>query len=149
MIKKVLMIVLIVLVAAITILIGSSLNLFIDIPSLIVSIGIPLFTSLFVYKFKEVVKYKKIAFSTGDDFDLKDLKCAEDFFNLLIYSFLASGFLAFFIGGIQILQALKDPGSLGPAIAVALITVFYSSFFIALILPMKFSVRRKVNSVGG
>ncbi|HNR50586.1 MAG TPA: MotA/TolQ/ExbB proton channel family protein, partial [Deltaproteobacteria bacterium] len=62
----------------------------------------------------------------------------------------AMGMLGTLIGLVQMLQSMSDPSSIGPAMAVALITTFYGSILANMIaLPMagKLAMRSKEESL--
>jgi flagellar motor component MotA len=108
---------------------GSPLSIFIDLPSLILVIGTIIFLGVSKYSVKEL-----LAFSD------------EVVLSLINFSLLGGG-IGFIIGMVQMLQNMSDPNAIGPAMAVAMLTVFYSLIIAAGLYAFRQGVKHR--TIGG
>ena len=91
----------------------------------------------FVYGIR-VISSKKIII------EKEKLMESIEVYDLLQKASVGIGVLGFIIGIIALLHALNDPSSIGPGMAVSLLTVFYSALFGTLfITPTKFLLKKK------
>ena len=106
---------------------GNSLGVFIDIPSLgIVLLGTTL--GLFVsHSALDVRQVLKSVFGPAVMHPDQGERGAAMFHRLAELA-VATGFIGMLIGMTQMLQNLRDPFAIGPAIAVSLLTVLYGAF---------------------
>lgn len=85
----------------------------------------------------------KVISSSKTEIHKKKLSESIEVFSLLLKTSIGIGFIGFIIGLIALLHVLDDPTSIGPAIAVSLLTVLYSVLFATLILiPAKFLLNK-------
>lgn len=125
--------------------IGSPIIIFFDIPSLIMTLGVGSVLTIISFSTKEIssaIKHVYGAIGTKDELQKSAYiwECAAR--NLIMAS--AIGMI---IGIIQMLQNLSDPSTIGPSIAVALLTVFYGFFFSALLpVPAMFMLKKRFDS---
>jgi flagellar motor component MotA/flagellar basal body-associated protein FliL len=133
---------------ALAIALGSSFSIFIDIPSFIFVFVLSTLGMFFSFKLRELKKVLVIAFSKElEKFSQSDIELTEKFFNYMITYVMTSGVIGFIVGLVQMLQALDDPGAIGPAMAVALITFCYAAFInLMFLLPLKYGLRNKCMS---
>ena len=108
---------------------GSDIGIFINLPSIIVCFGGMFMLSILTFSIKDVVKASlliRYIFTVTsipvERFDSIDIKILRG----MIVHLYAAGAIGVFIGAVQMLAALDDPGSIGPAVAVALLCPFYS-----------------------
>lgn len=104
---------------------GGNLAMFINLPSLVIVIGGGLFVSLSFHS-PTAVKNALVAGSAGTAANPHDLKNHRNVLGTIRTSVVGSGVLGTLIGSVQMLANLDDPKKLGPAIAVALLTLVYS-----------------------
>ncbi|MFC1551585.1 MotA/TolQ/ExbB proton channel family protein [Candidatus Latescibacterota bacterium] len=104
---------------------GGSLALFINIPSALIVGGVLIGGSLMSFGFAVPLRAMKEALWGRGVQVLDELKIYVNFFNLASQLSIAGGVAGTLIGFIQILAKMNDPSSIGPAMAVALITVMY------------------------
>ena len=101
---------------------GHSLLSFLDLPSFILVVGMTLCGTFASHSPKRVLQAFNMALSDHQS-DADPGK--EAVFQDAARFAAASGVLGSVIGVVKMLQALDDPSALGPAMAVALLTMFY------------------------
>ncbi|MFC1552030.1 MotA/TolQ/ExbB proton channel family protein [Candidatus Latescibacterota bacterium] len=104
---------------------GGSLVLFIDIPAALIVGGILIGGSLISFGLAVPLKAVKEALLGKGVQALDELKIYINFFNLASQLSIAGGVAGTLIGLIQMLAKMDDPSSIGPSMAIALITVLY------------------------
>lgn len=102
---------------------GSPVSIFWDLPSFIISFGGTVSLLLTKFAFKEIKSFP------------------EDVARSAINFSLLSGGLGYLIGVVQILQNFSDPSSIGPGLAVCILSVFYSLAISATIYALKRDVK--------
>jgi len=107
------------------ILMGGNLAMFINLPSLLIVIGGGLFVSLSFHS-PTAVRNALVAGSAGTAANPHDLKKHRNVLGTMRTSVVGCGVLGTLIGLVQMLANLDDPKKLGPAMAVALLTLIYS-----------------------
>lgn len=104
---------------------GSPLWIFFDTPSIIFVLGTMVTLSVSKYSFKEL--------STFSD---------EVVMSLINFSLIGGG-VGFFVGLVQMLQNMSDPSLIGPAMAVAILTVLYSLIISACLYAFKRGIKTR------
>lgn len=122
---------------------SSSIILFVDLPSLLVIVVLSFSIMLASGLLSDFFKGFKLMGRTVNIYSAIELKRIKRANKLAIRSILLSGIIGTVTGTMQLLANISDPNAVGPNLAVALITVFYSLVFISLILPMQ----AKVNTI--
>lgn len=114
---------------------GGSVAIFINAPSLVIVLGVSCFLGIAAYGLRDFsygmsallcVYRKRVPSSLG----AKHANIIRSMRTYVVFS----GVMGFFVGLIQMLANLNDPSSIGPAVAVALLTIFYSILLILFIL---------------
>ena len=114
------MISLVALVAAISF--GSGITLFINAPSAIIVLCLGLGTVMFAHGASSPGLLVRAAFGEVEEAHAGE---AGAIAQTASKSFVQAGWIGFLVGGVQMLANLDDPAAIGPAVAVALLTVFY------------------------
>lgn len=104
---------------------GGPISIFFDMPSLLIVLGSMICLGLAKHSLHEIKSF-------SDEVVLS-----------LINISLISGAIGFFIGLVQMLQYLSDPSLIGPAMAVCVLTVFYSLIISACLYASKKSIQTK------
>jgi len=126
---------------------GGSVYLFLNLPSIILSVFLAFLLCLCTFNPSEIKEYFSIALR-NDTSDIKKIKDGIHFFSLYQSNLITSGVMGFFLGVILLLANLSDPEALGPGGAVALLVVFYSLVFILIITtPFKSGLKRMLEEV--
>jgi len=123
---------------------GGKLLTLIDIPGIIIIGIVPLLFVSILCGFKEMV----MAFSIQsiNDPDKETLKKSSRFFEMYGKVILISGVISVIIGIINMLTSLDDKNSLGPNLALALISIFYSCIiYVLIIIPYSMFIKNKLN----
>ena len=124
---------------------GAKFGLFLNIPSLIVTLGIAIILLLSNFSLREIFRYFAIGFKK-DEISREELKNGILFFKSLQRYLIISGFTGFLVGAIVLLWGFEDPSSLASGLAVALITILYALMLTAcLALPFRTGLQRKLN----
>lgn len=125
---------------------GGDVYTYVDIPSVLISIGLPLCMLRFGWTFKEMGECFKASFSSVKK--PQNLKDAVIFFETMTKYFVFSGVIGVFTGVIAILKNLEDPHKLGPNLAVALITVLYGVFLSLIVsIPLAAIAKKQLNEL--
>ena len=111
-------------VVAAGVLYGSPMMIFFDIPSLLFVFGTIISLSVAKYSPKELISFSD-----------------EVVMSLINFSLIGGG-IGFIVGLVQMLQNMSDPASIGPAMAVALLTVFYSIIIYAGL----YGIKKEINT---
>lgn len=126
---------------------GGNFSSFIDIPSVLITLGGGLLLSLINFPIGDLFGAIGKGFGTSDLEAVDGLK-AQRTLKALGYYLLGAGVLGTIIGLINMGQALNDPSAAWPGVATALITTCYGVVLvIAIIIPLRWSVinRTKVS----
>lgn len=125
--------------------IGSPINIFIDIPSLIITLGVGFaltIISFSVYEIRSAIQHVYGGEGTKDE-----LKKSAYIWECISRNLILASAIGMIIGIVQMLQNLSDPATIGPSIAVALLTVFYGFFFCALFpVPAMFLLKKRIDT---
>ncbi len=101
---------------------GSSVAIFFNLPSAIIVLCIGLGTVAFGHGVPSIGLLVRAAFGKVE---LGHTDEAATVAQTASQSFVQAGWIGFLIGAVQMLANLDDPAKVGPAVAVALLTVFY------------------------
>jgi flagellar motor component MotA len=100
---------------------------FLDIPSILIVLILPLLLLLVNFKVSDIVQYHQLAFSEKKN-DIIEIKKALIMFRSLGNYFMLIGGLGFLIGIVQVLAHISTPAEIGPPLAIALLTFLYAIF---------------------
>ncbi|MDC7231620.1 MAG: MotA/TolQ/ExbB proton channel family protein [Spirochaetales bacterium] len=122
---------------------GASILIYLDIASLLVIALFLTILSIFTTRFKRCMGYYKAVFNPDADRDL--LEASSRYFgNFTLYTMLV-GAVGFLTGIIAMLANLEDTASVGPNLAVALITLLYAALLCLMVfLPFKLSLDSRI-----
>ena len=116
------------------ILMGGNLAMFVNLPSIIIVLGGCVFMSMGAHGAGGVLQALGAGFSASEDENAKHHLAV---LRTVRTTLCASGAVGFLIGLVQMLANLSDPSAIGPAMAVALLTMFYAVFLAELVVaPM-------------
>lgn len=140
--KKSFFIVLPVSVGMLMLTMSAGWGVFLNIPSLLLSVFLSLLLCLNTFSPYEILGYFSIAFKK-DTSDLRKIKNGIHFFSLLQSYLILSAIVSFVMGIIIILVHTTDPDAYFPGLAVALLVILYSLMVILVITtPFKSGLRR-------
>ncbi|MFC1477110.1 MotA/TolQ/ExbB proton channel family protein [candidate division KSB1 bacterium] len=123
---------------------GGSYGLFINPPSLFITVILSGILLLGAFSPIEIFSYFAAAFRKKTD-DTKTIKHALNFFDTLQRYLLFSAFVGVIVGIISMLVNLEDPEALGPGTAVCLLTLFYSLTLILIIVaPFRAGLKKRL-----
>jgi flagellar motor component MotA len=125
---------------------GATLSAFVDVPSLAITVVFPFLAVSTVFGFKNMGK----AFSTPlqKEPEQDSLKQALSFFRMYGDATWIAGLAGFIIGLISMLANLDDRNMIGPAMALAMVSLLYSGI-IHLVIIIPFTVLIKKHFSGG
>ena len=103
---------------------GGSLVAFINLPSLTLVLGVTLGVTVWSCSMQDVFLALRAALF-AESLDESDTARGQAVFNRAADGAVAAGMLGTLIGLVQMLQRLDDPTAIGPAMAVALLTLLY------------------------
>jgi flagellar motor component MotA len=135
-----------VLVAAI-ITAGASIPLFLNIPALIVVLFLPTFVVIGVFGLRTFFRSFNLSESTSNT-TKEELDTGASLFSMFSRCLLLTGFITTMIGFIAILGNLQSAQEIGKAVALALITLFYSFILVLLVtLPYTYAYKRRLSEL--
>lgn len=102
----------------------SAIAIFIDIPSILIVIGIVSTGTIWSYPFATTAQAFKDTFTTGELEEERALQGYLVFQSMAEYA-VGGGIIGTVIGLVKMLSNLDDPTAIGPAMAVALLTILY------------------------
>lgn len=121
---------------------GTSMLFYIDVPSLLVILIFLCILTIFQTGVKRTLGYYRCVFDPRADKVL--VREAAGYFSSLSLYTMAVGSVVFFTGLIAVLGNLEDRSSVGPNLAVALITLLYAAILCILIfLPFKIALEKR------
>jgi flagellar motor component MotA len=121
------------------------LNIFFDVPSLIITLGVGFALTIISFSIHDIKSALHHAF--GLDGTKDELRKSAYIWEATARNLLLAGTIGLIIGIIQMLQNLNDPATIGPSIAVALLTMFYGFFFsAALPFPAMFMIKKRIET---
>ena len=127
------------------ILVGSPWHWFVDIPGIIVTLGIGSTLTMISFSFKDLSMAFQHAF--GGEGSTVELQKSAYIWECVARNLILASVLGLIIGTIQILQNLDNPNDIGPMFSLALLTVFYGFFFSALFpFPAMFMIKKRIDT---
>lgn len=116
---------------------------FIDTPSIIIPLGITffvLFASESLWDFRQAffIVYGKKEYSE------EQIKSAWHAMQTVLVTVPFAGIFTFLVGTVAVVGHLSDPETLGPCLAVAILSLFYCSILEILLIPIAVRLRRKL-----
>lgn len=118
-------------------------NVLVDLPSLIIILvfTVPVLIRNGVWKdFKRAFFLLKKGYACH----LSELKRTQDVLEMLQRQVFCAGIVAMLLTFINIMRSLSDLASLGPNMAVAVMTVLYANVIEMLLLPLQLEVKRRI-----
>lgn len=126
--------------------VGGSPWVYLDLPSLVITVGLTVALLRSAWSFREMGGAFSAAFdaSAGDE----RWKAAMHFFASARRYLLMSGFLAVVMGVIAMLANLSDRSRLGPNLAIALLSILYAVLLgLFVCLPLEIRCKRQVKKL--
>jgi flagellar motor component MotA len=96
---------------------------------------------------KDLSRGFKIIVQGECTYSLIELKKTTEAIKLTIKLLLCSGFLGSIIGTVNLLSKLNDVSSIGPQLAFALFSIFYSILFTIVLLPIQAKVKSIIHTI--
>ena len=122
-------------------LLGGSITMFIDVPSVVIMFGVLLGGAIFGYG-NNIFTF--IKYSNSDRISSSQLFATLDFYNYLTRLSLYAALVAFILSAAFILGLEPDSKQIGPSIAMSLLTCFYGLVFSYFVIqPLKHGVLYK------
>lgn len=116
-----------------SIVIDTPIVVFIDIPSILIVVGVTFALQIISFKLDEI--NKAFSLCMGGSGTQDEIRKSVYFFESMVRNLLYSGVIGMMIGLIKMLQNLSNPETIGPSMAVASLTVIYS-FVLIIICPL-------------
>jgi flagellar motor component MotA len=125
---------------------GGNLLFFLNIPSLILVVGIPFVMLLSNHSLREMGAYFSAGFRSGEErADPSVIKKGVEFFTAMRDYLILSGFVGALTGVMTMLSLFEDVDRVGFGAALSLMTIFYAVLLIMLIaLPFKHGLHRRL-----
>ena len=109
---------------------GGNVSMFVNVPSAIIVLFVGFGAVLFGHHGRGLELLMRAAFGEVEHHEARE---AAEIAQTAHRGFVGAGWIGFLIGGVQMLANLSDPSAIGPAVAVALLTVFYGQVFATMI----------------
>ncbi len=127
------------------ILLGGELRLFIDYPSLVITVG-GAFAFCFAVHSPAQLKAALSAANGNDPISEADFLRHDPVLETLSNTTIASGVVGSLIGMVNMLAHMDDPKSIGPACAVAILTILYAAMMSGMIImPLRGRMKSRVD----
>ena len=127
---------------------GANIAAFISLPAIIVTVFLPAFVAIGVFGLPAFFTSFRLAFH-GSQASVEELKTGAAMFKMLGSCILLTGFITSMIGAITMLVDLNDKYEIGIAIAIAVMTFFYSLIlFLLIALPFKTAYEKRLIETG-
>ena len=101
---------------------GGEILMFFNAPSALIVIGVGFGAVAHAHGFGAIGLVFRAAFGALSEADAAEAANAS---HTASKGFIGAGWIGFLIGGVQMLANMDDPAAVGPAVAVALLTVLY------------------------
>ena len=120
-----------------------SLSWFIDIPSIILPLGITFFVLIASENLWDFGQVFAIVYGTKEYYDeqIKNSWCAM---KTVLYTIPLAGIFTFLVGMVAFIGHLETPEALGPNLAVAILSVFYCCTIEILLMPTAVRLYKKI-----
>lgn len=127
------------------IILNGSIFIFLDVPSLIITLGVSSALTIISFSIQDIKLALRHTFGLVATKD--ELRKSAYIWEAVARNLLLAGTMGLIIGIIQLLQNLSDPSVIGPATAVALLTLFYGFFFSAVLpFPAMFMIKKRIET---
>ena len=103
-----------------------NLAYFVDLPSLIIVVIPTLGLAIGNFSWKTYKKTWSIPFGNPENYEQSELIATHKCVNYMGKMFVIMGLIGSLIGVVLTLQTLDDPKMIGPAVAISIMTLFYS-----------------------
>ena len=123
---------------------GGSLNAYLDIPSLAFVLGIVIALLISTGNAGNFIKSFKVL--SGYAFTNQELHHCISAVELSIKGFVLSGAVGFVFGVVSMLHMLSDMSMIGPALATAMLTMFYAAILSIFLLIINYQLKFIQNS---
>lgn len=120
-----------------TILIGAPITVFFDLPSLLIIVLITATMLMASGLFNDFKRAFKVIMSRDNQFSKVEIEKSYLAIELTIKLIINSGLLGSLIGLISMLRSIDNPSTIGPNVAVMLLTLFYGLFGTFIFMPIK------------
>ena len=113
-----------------------SLQLFVNIPSILIVVGLTVSLTFVTYPVRYVLKAYKVslkALNRDHPLSVSELDEAEMILELIRKLYMGTGALGLMIGMVNMLANMDDPKSIGPAMAVSYLSLIYGVGFAELV----------------
>ena len=127
---------------------GGGIHLFFDIASFILTPVLPIIVILCTFRFSEILQAFGNVLKNRNE-NVSSIKTGILFFNTFQSYLIYAAALSFIIGMILILAHADEISQIGPPLAMALLTVFYSMTVILIVVaPFRAGLRKMLNDTG-
>lgn len=120
---------------------NTTLNVILDLYSFLVVTLIPIAVQVFSNHWRDYTNGCLYIFGKKE-LSVKAMKLTINAFELSIKTTYLAGILGSIIGMITLLGRLDDPSSIGPSLAVAVLTIFYALWINVIQNGMKYSIKK-------
>ena len=107
---------------------GSNILAFVDLNSIVIVAGVAFAGTFWAFSFSEIFRVFLETF-TAEGLEAERGEMGHAVFTRMKESFVAGGLTGTLLGLVSMLQNLEDPTAIGPAMAVALLTMLYGVVF--------------------
>ncbi len=123
--------------------VGGILLCLLDMPTIITILMLSLPILLWNGMWKDLVRGFKLL-RKEYSCSLSELKRTQDVVELLQKQIICAGVILIAFMMVVVLRILQEPATLGPNVAVILLTAFYVAIFEMLLLPMQVEIKRRI-----
>lgn len=120
-----------------TIILGTPITVFLNLPSILIIVLITATMLMASGLFNDFKRAFKVIMSRDNLFSKVEIEKSYLAIELTIKLIINSGLLGSLIGLIQLLGTLNNPSTIGPNVAVMLLTLFYGLFGTFIFMPIK------------
>lgn len=122
---------------------GSPIFIYLDLASILIIALFLLILSVFTTRYKRCLGYYKSVFDPDAERSL--MKAASRYFHNFILYTMGVGILGFLMGLMAVLANLEDRASVGPNLAVSLVTMLYATILCLMVfIPFKLSLDARI-----
>lgn len=91
--------------------------------------------------------FKIIMSKDEETYTKTQLQNTYDAYTMVIHSLMTATVFGFAIGIVTLLANLTDTSTMGPMLAVVLLTILYVSIIVTLVLPIRLAVKKELNKL--